>query len=299
MNATPASAPLGDLTDDSLLMSAAEVQALVRVIEAAPGVKRRYHFFVWMQSHLHVLLPHVLAVCGSYQRQRRDMVFEAFHSVAVPAPVLAALTGVSPPLMARLARAWVDNQGRALAMPTALPTDAALADVCAELAAAGLGSFALHGVARPQRPNELESLFLLAGAAGTPHGTLTHHFELLLPHLHATYLRVQDTERGLSTVKPALPASTADANMAQITEREKEILRWVREGKSNQQIGEVLGISALTVKNHVQKILRKLGAANRAQAVAMAMSAHLLPHSTRPPTRDAGVTPRITGSTPS
>ena len=51
---------------------------------------------------------------------------------------------------------------------------------------------------------------------------------------------------------------------------------WVREGKSNQEIGDQLGISVLTVKNHVQKILRKLGASNRAQAVARAMSMNLL-----------------------
>ena len=50
----------------------------------------------------------------------------------------------------------------------------------------------------------------------------------------------------------------------------------MREGKSNQQIGDQLGISVLTVKNHVQKILRKLGASNRAQAVAMAMTQNLL-----------------------
>ena len=61
-----------------------------------------------------------------------------------------------------------------------------------------------------------------------------------------------------------------------ITEREREILVWVRDGLSNQQISEKLGISALTVKNHVQKILRKLGAANRAQAVAKAMSMNAL-----------------------
>jgi DNA-binding CsgD family transcriptional regulator len=63
---------------------------------------------------------------------------------------------------------------------------------------------------------------------------------------------------------------------AGITEREREILRWVRDGLSNQQISQQLGISALTVKNHVQKILRKLGAANRAQAVAKAMSMNAL-----------------------
>ena len=56
-----------------------------------------------------------------------------------------------------------------------------------------------------------------------------------------------------------------------VTERECQILCWVRDGNNNQQIGEALGISPLTVKNHIQKILRKLGAANRAQAVAMAM----------------------------
>jgi DNA-binding CsgD family transcriptional regulator len=103
-------------------------------------------------------------------------------------------------------------------------------------------------------------------------------FELLLPHLHVTYLRVQETERCLAMPARANQAAprTEPVVASQITEREKEILRWVRDGKSNQQIGEVLGISALTVKNHVQKILRKLGAANRAQAVAIAMSARLL-----------------------
>ena len=63
---------------------------------------------------------------------------------------------------------------------------------------------------------------------------------------------------------------------ASISEREEQVLIWVREGMSNQEIGVQLGISPLTVKNHVQKILRKLGATNRAQAVARAMSMNLL-----------------------
>ena len=276
LTAQEPSSALDSLSDDSLEMSVAQMQALVRVIEAAPSVKRRYHFFVWMQNHLHVLLPHVLAVCGSYQRQRREVVFEAFHSVVLPAPTLGMLTGVGPAMMAALSRAWVENHGRALALSTHRPTDATLSGGFAELAAAGLGHLVLHGVARPQRPTELESLFVLAGTAAEPPVTMAHHFELLLPHLHTTYLRVQDTERTMNTTKPALPTQPAGGNVSQITEREKEILLWVREGKSNLQIGEQLGISALTVKNHVQKILRKMGASNRAQAVALAMTAQLL-----------------------
>jgi DNA-binding NarL/FixJ family response regulator len=42
----------------------------------------------------------------------------------------------------------------------------------------------------------------------------------------------------------------------------------VRDGKTNMAIGAELGISPLTVKNHVQRILRKLQVNNRAQAVA-------------------------------
>lgn len=61
-----------------------------------------------------------------------------------------------------------------------------------------------------------------------------------------------------------------------LTGREVEILEWVQEGKSNQEIGLILNISPLTVKNHVQKILRKLNVRNRAQAVSKATAMRLI-----------------------
>ena len=61
-----------------------------------------------------------------------------------------------------------------------------------------------------------------------------------------------------------------------ITTREQEILRWIYLGKSNFEIGTILNISPLTVKNHVQKILRKLNVVNRAQAVGKALDLRLL-----------------------
>ena len=62
-----------------------------------------------------------------------------------------------------------------------------------------------------------------------------------------------------------------------ITPREVEILGWIRNGKSNEEIGRILDISPLTVKNHVQKILRKLNVQNRAQAVARGIALRLIP----------------------
>ena len=56
-----------------------------------------------------------------------------------------------------------------------------------------------------------------------------------------------------------------------LTARELEVLTWVARGKSAWEIGEVLHITKRTVDEHVQNIMRKLGAANRTQAAAMAV----------------------------
>jgi transcriptional regulator EpsA len=58
--------------------------------------------------------------------------------------------------------------------------------------------------------------------------------------------------------------------------REREILKWVREGKTNKEISDILGLSFKTVKNHVENILSKLGVTNRAEAVAKALSQDFL-----------------------
>ena len=55
-----------------------------------------------------------------------------------------------------------------------------------------------------------------------------------------------------------------------LTRREREVIRLVGEGCSNKQIAARLGISERTAKFHVQQIMTKLGAENRAQAVALA-----------------------------
>jgi DNA-binding NarL/FixJ family response regulator len=63
-----------------------------------------------------------------------------------------------------------------------------------------------------------------------------------------------------------------------LTPREVEILRLVARGYSNQQIASELHISTSTTKNHLQRVLAKLGAADRTQAVAMAMAMGALPN---------------------
>lgn len=51
-----------------------------------------------------------------------------------------------------------------------------------------------------------------------------------------------------------------------LTPREKDVLLFLAEGKSNRQIAAELNISASTVKTHLRSIYSKLGVSNRTQA---------------------------------
>jgi LuxR family transcriptional regulator, quorum-sensing system regulator BjaR1 len=61
-----------------------------------------------------------------------------------------------------------------------------------------------------------------------------------------------------------------------LTAREREVLVWTAHGKSAWEIGEILGIAKRTVDEHAQTAFRKLGAANRTQAVALAVRKRLI-----------------------
>lgn len=61
-----------------------------------------------------------------------------------------------------------------------------------------------------------------------------------------------------------------------ITNREKEILVHLAQGKTNKQISRQLALSTSTVRNHISNIFIKLRISNRSQATAIAIYAGLL-----------------------
>ena len=56
----------------------------------------------------------------------------------------------------------------------------------------------------------------------------------------------------------------------QLTAREREVLFWIDRGKSNAEIGTILGIAAATVGKHLERIYPKLGVENRTAAATFA-----------------------------
>ncbi len=68
-------------------------------------------------------------------------------------------------------------------------------------------------------------------------------------------------------------AATVEATMLAfgLTLRESEVLYWVAKGKTNRDIGDILGSSPATVKKHLERVYEKLGVETRTAAASMAM----------------------------
>ncbi|WP_411826684.1 LuxR C-terminal-related transcriptional regulator [Luteolibacter sp. AS25] len=66
-----------------------------------------------------------------------------------------------------------------------------------------------------------------------------------------------------------------DQGSSTLSIREMEVLRWLADGKTNAEIALILGISPFTVKNHVAKILSKMGLENRQAAVSAYLRGNL------------------------
>ena len=81
---------------------------------------------------------------------------------------------------------------------------------------------------------------------------------------------------GGSYIDPRVASRLVAPTSQRLSDREREVLRLVARGQSNKQIATKLRISERTAKFHVTAILNKLGAENRAQAVAIAAERRLI-----------------------
>ena len=88
---------------------------------------------------------------------------------------------------------------------------------------------------------------------------------------------IRDTAAGIRRMTPEIEQSLAELDeKPHFTPRQREVLDAITRGLSNDNIATALGISKARVKQHLNEVYEKLGAANRAEAVAIAMRHRLL-----------------------
>jgi transcriptional regulator EpsA len=247
-------------------LSPADGVALVSAITEAVVVRRRFQFFAWTQGHLQTLMPHGVLVCGLPRGTGTGMFFDYFHNLPLPTQALSRLCHPRDGVAVGMLEAWRANGGDPMVVQSGHAKTAAL---YAQLQELGLSTTIAHGIPFEQSSVGAHGFFAfvsLRAAPGVREATIA---SMVVPHVFSTYCRALSRDRTPITVSLAPSDGT-------LSEREVEILHWVREGKSNHEIGMVLSISPLTVKNHIQRILKKLQASNRTQAVSKAVSMRLL-----------------------
>jgi two-component system, NarL family, response regulator len=89
---------------------------------------------------------------------------------------------------------------------------------------------------------------------------------------------IRTVHSGQRHIPPEIAAKLAEhASGAGLSVREREVLGYVRDGRTNKDVAGILGISEHTVNLHVKSILSKLGASSRTEAVTLALRRGILP----------------------
>src|SRR5262249_54670332 len=170
-------------------------------------------------------------------------------------------------LVPHLIKSWERNRRQPLACEAGSESPFAASALARELTRVGATSTIAHGTYDVS--GKLVSFFVFACRQGAAGPRRSYLVDLAVPFLHAAWVRSQ-----LSWTTEEVGVKPQVAGL--LTSRELEIVKWLYYGKSNMEIGMILSISPLTVKNHVQKILRKLNVLNRTQAVGKALTLPIL-----------------------
>jgi transcriptional regulator EpsA len=243
-------------------LSPIELERLLITIESAQQVYRRYQYFLWSQGALQSFLPHEIFAVGYGRYGTPEFRCEIISRSDLDSNETAKRAVEQ--LVRELADAW-HGGGR---VPLQFGTDDAAGPLGQSLVAHGLAPAMAHGVR--EFLGDTSGFFAFLRMPEAPGRRHAYHAEILLPHLYLALHRTLTAERASNDRRRRYAVN--------LSRREIEVVACIRDGKTNQQIAAELELSPLTVKNHVQNILRKLDVSNRAQAVAKAVKARLIPH---------------------
>ena len=248
-----------------------QIESIVLNLDASLRVHARTHFFSWTQGLLQSLIRHELLICTLCLGKPPAFRADGF-SMTTPEPTLFSDmflrdTAVAPTLL----KTWEERRYQPVVVEVSggngAPATLGSGGFARELERLGATQLLVHGVHDAE--GRALSLFAFACRPGSITARQAYLAQLLAPSLHAAWVRTQLAKRTEAAGDKAGGGSV-------LTVRELDILKWIYLGKSNFEIGAILKISPLTVKNHVQKILRKLNVVNRTQAIGKALELRIL-----------------------
>jgi len=246
-------------------LTAEEGERMLRILTDARLTQCHFELFLWLQGDVQHFLPHQILIAA----------WGDFRNWKLKLDVVSALPGVRTGQLAHcdiddfvrtLFARWVNGGRQPLVVCAAEALRPLRACKCPMHSAfRALRSVLVHGV-RDERGG-YDSLYVALNSRsftnGHPKDRCSYLVDLLIPEIDVAFRKV-----GAYRLVDTRGAATVRSHWFDLSAREQEILDVVSKGKTNLETAQALHISAFTVKNHVQRILKKLGASNRTQASA-------------------------------
>lgn len=251
-------------------LSDEDLRQFSRLVRESIVIRRHVDLLRWLQGDLQRFLEHEIMIAA----------WGDFGLGLIHYDIVSRLPGVRTeyadaetlaPLLHGLFDRWVELGKVPYALGTDdsgfLLNDSLLGCALGE-ALQGMRSSLVHGISDERGRHDC--LYVTFSAKATIDERGRGAMEFLLPYLDTALRQVPHLPRQHRAPTPAaVPEEAAKNGEAYgLSEREGEIMHWVSIGKTNSEIGSILDISAFTVKNHLQRIFKKLDVFNRMQAVA-------------------------------
>ena len=237
----------------------------MEVIAESLRISQRSHLFNWLQGGFQYLLGHDVMIYGIKTSENDSYEYEFFTSTRYFSDIQFN-EGIKPEsgIVSQALKIWKNTALPLLLNNLIQPADHNTYSVInideTVLKQSELLNLIAYGFG--DHHSKISTFIVFGRLSKQPDSNTSHILELLMPHLHCALIRVASNRGNV--------VSSIGKISQKITGRESEILQWVHMGKTNWEISTILDISPLTVKNHVQNILRKLDVQNRGQAAIKA-----------------------------
>jgi transcriptional regulator EpsA len=260
-------------------LSMHELGAFLKIIQDSLVVRSHENLFHWLHDEVQAFLPHDILIAA----------WGDFYLGLVHTDVVSYLPGIRTtevsqeellPFLFGMFGLWVDSERTPLLFPIDEETfhfKKGHETTDLEKALTHMRSALVQGI-KDERGRH-DCLYVVLSANATFEPRAIRAMEILLPyidvalrqvvHLPAQYPDTPDPKDEIELAGMAMePDTLKEVDDFGLSAREHEIMHWVAMGKTNPEIGSILNISSFTVKNHLQRIFRKIDVMNRAQAVA-------------------------------
>ena len=246
-------------------LTADESSRFLRIVAECGRIRSHYDVYRWLAGEVQYFLPHEILISAWGDFETGDVQLDLTSGLPGVRTGQLAHCRVESLVRQTYAR-WLDA-GRQPVLIKAQDTEA-LQPAChcpIHTALRGMRSVLVHGM-HDQRSGR-DSMFIALTCGSFTKGRSLVRF---LASLEPLVAQIDSAFRKIPAFRLADARLALDdgSNVLDLSTREREVLEAVCRGRTNLEIAAALHISPFTVKNHVQRIFRKVGATNRTQAAA-------------------------------